>query len=158
MKSEIRNFKTETKASNTGTTVGGYAAVFNQKTNMGSFIESIEPGAFDEADMSDVRLLYNHDGVPLARSSAGTLALMVDDYGLRYIAALSDTELARQIADSARRGDISQSSFAFTIESQRWEETGGKLHRIIERVGTVTDVSPVSFPAYSGTKFHVVEA
>lgn len=154
MKTHRRKFNGKVDAPRTGVTVGGYAAIFNEVTNMGRYLESIERGAFDDADMEDVRLLYNHEGIPLARTKAGTMTLMIDQRGLKYVAALSDTELARQIADSARRGDITQSSFAFTIASQRWTETDGMPHRIIERVGVVTDVSPVSFPAYENTEFH----
>jgi hypothetical protein len=145
------------RAASNGPTVGGYAALFNEVTDLGQVYERIEPGAFDGADMSDVRLLYNHEGVPLARSSAGTLAVMIDPKGLKYVAALSDTELARQIADSARRGDITQSSFAFTITRQRWDEHNGRPLRVIESIGKVIDVSPVSYPAYENTEFSLVK-
>lgn len=157
MKTKFRTYKGAVKAPRTGTTVGGYAAVFNEITDLGTFYESIAPGAFDEADMSDVRLLYNHDGIPLARTKSGTLTVYLDERGLKYVAALSETEYAQQIADAARRGDISQSSFAFTVDRQRWTEHNGKAHRIIEKVGAVTDVSPVAFPAYEGTEFHAAE-
>lgn len=153
MKTIFRTAGGTARAAATGTTIEGYAAVYNDVTDLGPVYESIEPGAFDGADMSDVRLLINHDGVPLARSKSGTLHLEVDSRGLHYVAALDDTMRGAEIASAARRGDISQSSFAFTIAQQRWEERDGKPHRVIERVGMVLDVSPVTYPAYPTTSF-----
>jgi HK97 family phage prohead protease len=148
-----RNNNQAVSAASNGPTVSGYAAVFNQTTDLGKMFERIEPGAFDGADMSDVRLLINHEGLPLARTASGTLGLMVDSRGLKYVATLDTTEQAHALASAARRGDVSQSSFAFTIDRQRFEEHNGKPLRIIERIGTVLDVSPVTYPAYPGTEF-----
>ena len=74
--------------------------------------------------------------------------------GLRYVATLPDTEQGNALAIAARRGDVTQSSFAFTIAKQRFEQHEGKPLRIIERIGSVLDVSPVVYPAYKGTEFH----
>ena len=148
-----RNNNQAVTAASNGPTVSGYAAVFNQVTDLGKMYERIEPGAFDGADMSDVRLLINHEGLPLARTASGTMALLIDERGLKYVATLDTTEQAHALASAARRGDVSQSSFAFTIDRQRFEEHNGKPLRIIERVGTVLDVSPVTYPAYPGTEF-----
>jgi HK97 family phage prohead protease len=148
-----RNNNQAVTAASNGPTVSGYAAVFNQTTDLGKMFERIEPGAFDGADMSDVRLLINHEGLPLARTASGTMALLIDERGLKYVATLDATEQAHTLASAARRGDVSQSSFAFTIDRQRFEEQDGKPLRIIERVGTVLDVSPVTYPAYPGTEF-----
>ena len=148
-----RNNNQAVTAASNGPTVSGYAAVFNQVTDLGKMYERIEPGAFDGADMSDVRLLINHEGLPLARTASGTMALLIDERGLRYVATLDTTEQAHALASAARRGDVSQSSFAFTINRQRFEEHNGKPLRIIEQVGTVLDVSPVTYPAYPGTEF-----
>jgi HK97 family phage prohead protease len=115
--------------------------------------ERIEHGAFEGADMSDVRLLINHDGIPLARTASGTLGLLVDQRGLRYVAALDDTEQSRQLVSAARRGDITQSSFAFTIKEQELSKHEGRILRTIKKIGTVVDVSPVTYPAYADTEF-----
>jgi hypothetical protein len=69
--------------------VEGYAAVFDSVTDIGPFQERIAPGAFSDVLDNDVRLLINHDGVPLARTTNGTLELKQDDTGLHYRAALS---------------------------------------------------------------------
>jgi HK97 family phage prohead protease len=151
MNSEKNQYRME--AASNGATVGGYAAVFNQITDLGRMYERIEPGAFDEADMSDVRLLINHEGLALARTKSGTLGVMVDSRGLRYVATLPETEQGHALATSARRGDVSQSSFAFTIGKQRFEQHEGKPLRIIERINKVLDVSAVVYPAYEGTEF-----
>ena len=155
MKKQIhrRAFTTNLNSASNGNTVGGYAAVFDSITDLGSMFERIEHGAFEGADMSDVRLLINHDGIPLARTASGTLGLLVDQRGLRYVAALDDTEQSRQLVSAARRGDITQSSFAFTIKEQELSKHEGRILRTIKKIGTVVDVSPVTYPAYADTEF-----
>ena len=72
--------------------IEGYAANYEQTTDLGYFQENIARGAFDEVLEDDVRLLLNHAGAPMARTTNGTLELTVDDNGLRYRAALADTQ------------------------------------------------------------------
>lgn len=132
----------------------GYAALFNSPTDIGSaFEEVIEPGAFDGADMADVRALFNHDpNMLLARTASGTLSLRIDERGLRYEFTIPDTSAGRDLRELLRRGDISQSSFGFTIDKEDWEErTGMKPKRKIKKVRKLFDVSPVTFPAYQET-------
>ena len=125
--------------------VEGYAAVFNSTTDLGAFHERIAPGAFDDVMDDDVRLLINHDGMPLARTSNGTLELRQDDEGLYYRGTLSNTQAGRDLYEMIKRGDISQSSFAFTIGKESIDKDGV---RVIEKVSRLLDVSPVTFPAY----------
>lgn len=153
MKTVNRRNKDKMQVASNGATVGGYAAIFNEITDLGSMYERIDPGAFDGADMSDVRFLINHEGLALARTKSGTLGVMVDNRGLRYVASLADTEQSNQLATAARRGDVSQSSFAFIIGKQRFERHEGKPLRVVERISKVLDVSAVVFPAYEGTEF-----
>ena len=155
MKKQVhrRALTNDVKGAANGNTVGGYAAVFDTITDLGTIYERIDQNAFDGADMSDVRLLINHDGIPLARTASGTLGLLVDRRGLRYVAALDDTEQARQIVSAARRGDVTQSSFAFTIKEQEFSKHEGRILRTIKKIGTVLDVSPVTYPAYAETEF-----
>jgi len=139
-----------------GNTVTGYAAVFNSKSEeMWGFRERIDPAAFNDADMSDVRALFNHDpNMLLARSSSGTLQLSVDDHGLKYTFELPDTTAGRDLREMLRRGDLSQSSFGFTVAKQSWEEEKDergettKIIRKIDKIGRLFDVSPVTYPAY----------
>ena len=125
--------------------VEGYAAVFNSITDLGPFKERIAPGAFSDVLDNDVRLLINHDGVPLARTSNNTLKLEEDEDGLHYRAMLSDTQAGRDLYTMIKRGDISQSSFAFTVAEESVDEDGV---RVIDKVGSLIDVSPVTYPAY----------
>ncbi|MEM9990628.1 MAG: HK97 family phage prohead protease, partial [Bacteroidota bacterium] len=103
-------------------TIEGYAALFGSKSqNLGGFREIIQDGAFDEVLQDDVRALFNHknDHV-LARTKSGTLSLSVDSTGLRYSFEAPDTTLGNDLLEMIRRGDISQSSFGFTIDEDKW--------------------------------------
>lgn len=136
-----------------GRTVEGYAALFNSRTNLGWFEEEIAPGAFDSADMDDVVALFNHDpNYPLARTTSGTLKLEVDEKGLKYSFTAPETTFGEDLLKMLERGDISQSSFAFTIDAETWTEQKGQTpRRRIDRIGVLYDVSPVTYPAYKDT-------
>jgi hypothetical protein len=125
----------------------GYAAVFNTETQIGNIRERIEPGAFGEAIKQDVRFLLNHDGVPFARSSNGSLQLQEDEQGLHYRAELLDTQAGRDLYAMVARGDLNESSFAFTIADESWEDD----LRTIRSVGNLYDVSVTTYGAYSQT-------
>ena len=106
--------------------VEGYAAVFNEETNIGGmFREVIEPGAFKYAiGRDDVVFLVNHDGLPLARSKSGTLSLSEDDKGLFISTELDmDDPDVRAIVPKMKRGDMDKMSFAFLATREEWEET-----------------------------------
>ena len=141
----------EMRAATDDLVVEGYAAVFNSTTDLGSFQERIAPGAFADVLEDDVRLLINHDGVPLARTSNGTLKLKEDENGLYYRGVLSDTQAGRDLYTMIQRGDISQSSFAFTIGEESVDEDGV---RVIEKVSRLIDVSPVTYPAYQAASVY----
>lgn len=153
---EIRNISSpvEVREAEDGPVkIAGYAALYNRESGDMGFIEVIEPGAFANADISDVRALVNHEPDKiLGRTSAGTLAVVADEKGLRYEVTLPDTTYANDLAESMRRGDINQSSFAFGGVSDIWEERadGSYLRTIIE-VQRIYDVSPVTYPAYNDT-------
>jgi uncharacterized protein len=141
----------EMRAATDDLVVEGYAAVFNSTTDLGTFQERIAPGAFADVLEDDVRLLINHDGVPLARTSNGTLTLKEDEEGLYYRGVLSDTQAGRDLYTMIQRGDISQSSFAFTIGEESVDEDGV---RVIEKVSRLIDVSPVTYPAYQAASVY----
>lgn len=144
----------------------GHASVFGQRAAIGSptwgFVESIAPQAFDRvlASSPDVRMLLNHDeNFVLARTTAGTLRLGKDDIGLTSEADIAPTTAGRDLVISLERGDISQMSFAFTVEADSWRDLDGRdpaypgyvEEREILEVGTLYDVSPVTYPAYEGS-------
>ncbi len=132
------------------TTIVGHAAVFNKLSeNLGGFQERINTGAFDDVLGDDVRAFFNHDpNHLLARSSSGTLRLSTDEEGLKYEFDVPDTTSGRDLLVSMKRGDITQSSFAFTVEDDSWESENGMNIRTIKKVKRLYDVSPVSIPAY----------
>ena len=129
----------------------GYASVFNSLSeNLGGFREQIEPGAFDDALGDDVRALFNHDpNMILGRTTAGTLSISSDENGLRYEIDPPNTTVGRDLMVSLQRGDITQSSFGFTVEDDSWsEDDDGRVIRTIHKVRNLFDVSPVTYPAY----------
>ena len=97
----------------------------------------------------DGRFWLNHTGAPLARTTNGTLELSVDESGLKYRAALADTQDGRDMYKLIKRGDITQSSFAFTIGEQEFSED--RSVRRVLKVARLLDVSPVTYPAYPTT-------
>ena len=136
----------------------GLAAVFDVLSeNLGGFREIIKPGAFDKADMSDVRALFNHDpSFIMGRTVAKTLALQIVEEGLKFTADLPDTQLIRDLVVAPiERGDVTQSSFGFFVApgGSVWDEDDeGRLIRTITEFSRIFDVSPVTFPAFPDTK------
>ena len=161
---EIRSIdadlKIEKRALNDGvsTVIVGYASVFNRESeNLGGFVEIIEPGAFRDAIMKDdVRALFNHDdNLVLGRVKSRTLDMSEDELGLRVSIVPPETTYARDLMAVMARGDVSQMSFAFTLdrEDQEWTEdkTRGLYVRKIKRIRRLYDVSVVTNPAYPDT-------
>jgi hypothetical protein len=143
----------ELRATDTGKTISGYAAVFNEVADIGgSFREIIAPGAFKDTLGGDIRALVDHDsGRVIGRSKAGTLRLKEDAHGLRTEIDLPDTTDGRDLAVSLERGDISGMSFGFRVTHDEWDETGDIPTRTIRSVD-LFEVSAVAFPAYEGTE------
>ena len=137
----------QTREENGERIIEGYAAKYETETNIGPFMESISRGAFDNVLENDVRALINHDpSLVIGRVSAGTLELTSDDVGLKYRVKLGNQQYATDLYESIQRGDISQSSFAFTIKDQTWSED--RSSRKVNEVAQLLDVSPVTYPAY----------
>lgn len=136
----------------------GYAAVFNQRTEIGGWwIEEIAPGAFRDAiaNGADVVALYNHEpDHVLGRTTAGTLTLREDETGLLYEITPPNTQLARDLVENVRQRNITGSSIGFTVRAEEWVRpatpTELPLRRITE-VEWLRDVGPVTFPAYEQT-------
>lgn len=141
----------EMRAENDGKTLVGYAAVFDSPSEPLPWTEFVKRGAFSKTlnDGADVRLLIDHEGIPLARTKSGTLALEEDDRGLRVEAELdpSNPDAARVIS-AMRRGDMSQMSFAFRTIKDSW--SSDRSSRELREV-QLYDVSVVTFPAYEQT-------
>jgi hypothetical protein len=142
----------EARADGDGMRLAGYAAVFNDASVPLPFKESIAPGAFRKtlSETPDVRMLINHEGLPVARTKNGTLKLEEDDRGLRFEADLADTQEGRDIYELVKRGDVDQMSFAFRVIRQKWNDD--RSRRVLTEVSLADgDVSVVTYPAYPTT-------
>lgn len=134
--------------------ISGHGSVFNTRSeNLGGFREVIMPGAFDDVLNDDVRALFNHDpNFVLGRTISGTLTLEVDERGLKYEILSPNTQTIRDLLlEPLKRGDISQSSFAFRVarDGEEWDEDDeGVVVRTIHKFKQLFDVSPVTYPAY----------
>jgi len=139
--------------------LSGYAAVFNEASLPLPFREFIAPGAFRKTlqETPDVRLLINHEGLPLARTKNGTLTLTEDENGLRFDAVLADTNESRDLYTLIDRGDVDQMSFAFRVIRQKWNDD--RSERTLTEVSLSDgDVSVVTYPAYPATTVEAREA
>lgn len=142
--------------------VRGYATTYNEPYTLYSdeyieIREQVAHGAFDEADMSDVIMQYNHEGRVFARTRNNTLSLSSDEHGLLIEADLGGTEIGRQLYDEIDGGYTDRMSFGFTVDADEVSEEREKgkqtiYLRTITRIGKLYDVSAVSIPANDGTE------
>jgi HK97 family phage prohead protease len=161
-KTERRTFTVrdiEARQADDGTMrMAGYAAVFNEASVPLPFIEKIAPGAFRKtlSETPDVRLLVNHEGLPMARTKNGTMRLSEDEKGLFFEAELANTQEARDLYTLVERGDVDQMSFAFRVIRQNWSKD--RSERTLTEVSLSDgDVSIVTYPAYTATSVEARE-
>ena len=142
--------------------VHGYATKFNTKYMLWGYSdyevwEQIAPHAFDECDMSDVIMQYNHEGRVFARNSNGTLDLDIDGVGLAIDAELGGTTLGQQVYEEIAGGYTTKMSFGFSVGkdervTEEDHETGKiVVTRTITKISKLYDVSAVSLPANDAT-------
>ena len=149
----------EIRAAGKSYVISGYAALFGSIYDMaGWFTEEVHRDAFKNADLSDVRVLFNHDSNHIhGRTKAGTARVWVDSKGLAYTCSLPPTSLGEALAESIRRGDVTESSWGFALNvtasgnGDTWTKRNGKDHRVLIDVKTIFDVSPVVYPANPAT-------
>lgn len=141
-----------------GYKVRGYASTFNEPYDLmegwdGEMIrEVIDPHAFDDADMTDVIMQYDHAGMVFARTRNGSLRLSIDEHGLLAEADLSLTQDSRNLYEAISAGLVDRMSFCFTI-AEDGEDYDKKTHiSTIRKIEKVYDVSAVSIPANPGTE------
>ena len=142
--------------------VEGYATTFNQPYELMRakdviVNEQVDASAFDETDMSDTIMQYDHEGRVFARVKNGTLRLEPDEHGLKVTANLGGTEIGRQLFEEINGGYTNKMSFGFTVtgeKKQRSKDADGNIVilRTITKVGRLFDVSAVSLPANDATE------
>ena len=162
---EYRSYMCEVRAIDDSeeSVITGRPIVYESVTDLGWFDEIIDRGALDGADLTDVRFLVNHDlsKIPLARSRRNngnsTMQLSTDYEGMTINANL-DTENnaeARALYSAVKRGDVTGMSFMFSINEERWEDLeSDHPTRHIIKIGSVVEVSAVTFPAYDSTSIN----
>lgn len=147
---ERRAFEVRAK----GRRLEGYAATFGAEARIGSFVETIAPGAFGPALGGDILALLDHDmGKVLGRTRSGTLRLSEDARGLAFALDVPDTAAGRDVLALAERDDLGGASFGFTVPKggEDWERERRTLRRV-----TLHEISIVSaWPAYEGTEVAV---
>lgn len=159
---ENRSFSCEVRAisGDDGYNIVGRPIVYESRTDLGWFDEIIARGALDDADLTDVRFLINHDmrGIPLARSrrnNGNSTMLLSPDYEGMEIKANIDVENnsnSRALYSATERGDITGMSFMFSIDGEEWEDLeSDHPTRRITKIGSVVEVSAVTIPAYEAT-------
>lgn len=149
---EVRNLDKDSR------TVEGYALVFESESNdLGGFTEKLDKNCLTGVlEKSDVLCLLNHneDKGVLARCNKGqgSLTLEVDDTGLKYTFEAPKTALGDELLEGLRRKDITESSFAFVVDTDNWQKReDGSYLRTITHISQLFDVSPVYKGAYSQT-------
>lgn len=143
--------------------ITGRPIVYGSKTNIGYFDEIIERGALDNADLTDVRFLVNHNrsGIPLARSRRNngnsTMQLIPDENGLGIKVKLDveNNAEAKSLYSAVKRGDITGMSFMFSVDKDEWDDVDSEHPtRHIRSIKSVVEVSAVTFPAYDSTEIN----
>ena len=142
--------------------VEGYATTFNRPYELYSYdgytvMEQIDARAFDDCDMSDVIMQYDHEGRVFARISNGTLTVNPDSVGLRIRANLGGTEIGRDLFEEIDGGYTTKMSFGFRVGEDKREITENRedntvtVLRTITKISKLYDVSAVSLPANDAT-------
>ena len=147
--------------------VEGYATTFDAPYVLYEdedlvFLEQVDAKAFENADMSDVIMQYNHEGRVFARQSNGTLEVKADDKGLFISADLGGTEIGRELFEEIHGGYTNKMSFGFKVDGEDWDEQrkDGEKDRVLRTITSISklyDVSAVSIPANDATSISVRE-
>ena len=165
MTMEIRSAETDEPEQEERMVVTGYASTFNEPYTLYEdddwrFDEVVDSRAFDNTDMSDVIMQYDHEGRVFARMSNNTLTVVPDEKGLLIEADLGGTELGRGLFEEIKGGYTNKMSFGFTVDGEEVRDiknaTGKTVTvRTITSVRKLYDVSAVSLPANDATSISV---
>ena len=164
-KKEIRSAALIASIEHTKQTIEGYATVFNSETLLYSmsgidFYETVDAGAFEGTELSNVVLWYNHSDnfSILARTSNNTLRLSIDETGLKIEADIAETTQGKDIYELIKRKDISKMSYGYIVEKDYIEKVAERKYvRHISKIKKLIDVSVVDIPAYDGTNVDIMK-
>ena len=163
-----REYRSLTLAPTEDFVVEGDFSTYDQPYMLGSYEEpgyrvevweQVARGAFDETDMTDVIMQYDHQGRVFARKSNNTLEIELEDTP-HMRASLGGTEIGRQLFEEIKGGYTNKMSFGFTVKTDKREQTEEKRDdgsiliktlRTITGIGKLYDVSAVSLPANDQT-------
>jgi len=163
---EKRTYSFEIRATEEEETgiITGRPIVYNSVTDLGWFDEVIDEGALDGADLTDVRFLVNHNTsmIPLARSRRNngnsTMQMTIDQGGLLLDWVKLDIKknaTASELFSAIQRQDVTGMSFMFSVDEELWENVESEHPtRHIRKIGSVVEVSAVTFPAYDATSIN----
>jgi len=146
------DIEVRTNEENEGLTVTGYAVRYNEPSQPleYGFKEVIKPNAFtDSLKTRNIIALYNHDSNELlASTKANTLRLEERSDGIFFEMDL--LEERRELFNLIKRGDLSNMSFGFTCEKEKFTRNGDTDIREVLK-GTLFECSLVHTPAYQTT-------
>lgn len=159
---EYRKMTMEVKSADNEMVVEGYATTFDEPYHLYNTVnsrgeevevkEQVSRNAFDNTDMSDVIMQYDHEGRVFARLSNNTLELKTDDHGLFIRANLGGTQIGRNLYEEIKGGYTNKMSFGFTVTDDEVREDRNGYLRTIKSIGKLYDVSAVSIPANDFTE------
>lgn len=137
-----------------------YGVAYDVVDHVGRFRETIHAGAAKKvlARGVDCRLLLNHDGLPLARTTSGTLKLIDTPTALRYEARLdARQQLANDVAIAVERRDVTGSSIGMLVGKDKWGTDGDVEVRDIYELREILDCSVVAYPASPTTSVEIAQ-
>jgi HK97 family phage major capsid protein/HK97 family phage prohead protease len=159
---EIRTLQNQLTAENRK--IRGYGIVFNHESrDLGGFVEIILPEAITQEliDSSDIKVYLEHNEqrgmLARRKNGGGSLNISVDSKGVVYEFDAPHTALGDEVLEGLNRRDYDESSFAFVVKRDRWEERNGKYIRYIEEIESLHDFSIVTVGAYSDTYVEVAK-
>lgn len=126
--------------------LSGYAIVFNSPSENMGFIETVDPNALDDVDLSSVFALYNHDFNNVLGKTGNNLSLNIDEKGLSFNLELLPSD--EHIFELVQDGIINKMSFGFIVDLDDWQD---ETHRTIKKLKSLQEISLVPVPAYEGT-------
>ena len=136
--------------------VEGYAARYEPyvlyEDEDGPIYERFEPGCFDNCDMSDIIMQYDHAGRVMARNTNGSLIVESDDIGLFIAADLGRTDASRGMYSDIQAGMVTKMSWRFRTGAYYFDhESRTIVHKTVKKI---YDVSAVSIPANDNTEIN----